>query len=135
MKTSKLPTRFFLTAANALLGLMLTSSLAYAAIEELDSSTINNSNSGELACSAPGRVAISASARLPAVAGEITEVKLHGSNLNAADLDFSLSGCNGDCVVISAIGSGAQSGIMRSKSLFIFGKCALAVNTSIVARA
>ena len=108
MKTSKLPTYRFVRAAYVLVGLMLTSSLAYAAIEELDSATMNNSSSGELACFAPGRVAVSASARLPAVAGEITEVKLHGSNLpSAAEMEFSLSGCNGACAVSSATGSGS----------------------------
>lgn len=100
-------------ASTSLITFLFSAGSAFAAIEELDSSTINNSNSGELSCSAPGRVPISASARLPAVAGEITEVKLHGSNLNVTDLDFSLSGCNGDCSVISATGS---SSLIRVKA-------------------
>ncbi len=88
-----------------LLGAMFISSSSLAAIEELDSNTMSNSNAGELSCSAPGRVALTA--RLPAVAGEITEVKLHGRDLVAADYDFSLSRCNGDCAVLSATGSGS----------------------------
>ena len=105
MKHSTHPSRLLAIAATGIIGFLLTSTHVFAAIEELDSATMSNSNSGELACFAPGRVPLTA--RLPAVAGEITEVKLHGRDLVAADYDFSLSRCNGDCSVLSATGSGS----------------------------
>ncbi len=95
-------------ALAALCCALLIAAPAFAAIEEFDTNTAsNNATSGQLACSAPGRVAATAPTRLPAVAGEITEVKLHGSDLRAADYDFSLAGCNGSCNVIEATGSGS----------------------------
>jgi hypothetical protein len=84
--------------------LLFAASSAFAAIEELDSATQGNSNSGNLACFAPGFV--STSTRLPAVAGALTEIKLRGSNLPAiGDMEFSLSGCNGECSITSTSGS------------------------------
>ena len=106
MKSFTISTSLSTAARSSLLTVLLCAGTAFAAIEELDSVTMNNSSSGELACSAPGRVPLSATARLPAVAGEITEIKLHGSDLPpVSDMEFSLSGCNGACAVSSATGS------------------------------
>ena len=95
----------FSSLATALLAFVLTSTNAKAAIEEIDSATVG-ATAGELGCAPPGRFPLTA--RLPAVAGEITEIKLSGSDLAAADYQFGVSRCSGECSLISATGSGSR---------------------------
>lgn len=109
--TNAFPARTFFSLIVASLS-VLCNSHAHAGIDEVDSATFVSSGSNTLTCSQPGFAAFTASTRLPAVAGALTEVKLRGSGLVANEFDISLAGCNGACSISSATGSsGSQISI------------------------